>query len=177
MRTLDFLRGANYEGYNAFVKAFYDESDAHPISEKCLGDWMNEDFDNLYPVIKKLMKGHWYDVSFEEAKAAVDGALNMFYINKNECKFNYIRNDMIKTCLDNTDQCIFLSNKLGKEQTFESLMPLLSKGFDLFQLFMADDTCFSDQQLIDEYQQLWADIGSIVRELTGFEGQLDLTKK
>lgn len=175
MRTLDFLRKANYEGYNAFVKNWYGETDTHPISEQCLGDWMVEDFDNFWPVFMKLAKGHWYDIALEEATAAVDGVLNILYKNASECKFHEIKQDMIWTCLENTDQCIFFANSFKGNST--DIMPLVSKGFDLFELINTDDSCFSDKQLIEEYERLWSDFGSILRSTYGFEGHLDLTKK
>lgn len=63
MHIGEFLRNLKYQSYNGMVKGWYGETNEHPISEQCFGEWMKEDVHNIWPVLKNLFRGHWYNIT------------------------------------------------------------------------------------------------------------------
>ena len=59
----------------------------------------------------------------------------------------------------------------------EALWPIFSKGFALFDIINSDDSCYSDQDIVREFERVAGDVASIMREVYGFDGHLDLTKE
>lgn len=174
----EFIRKFKYGTYNGFVKGWYGETEDHPISEQCMGDWMHEDFQHVWPVVKKLFRGHWYEIGHKDATNAADAMLNMIYKNIEECGWIQVRDDMMNWCLENSEQCLFgLANAPERVASGEHTMELAAKSFDLFELIMSDDTCQSDIEQVNSAVRLAEDIGTIMRDLIGFEGHLDLTKE
>ena len=176
MDTFDLIRNIKYTSYNAFVKNFYDTPEAHPISQECMGEWMKKDQELVWPVVKKLLKGHYFEIGYDEAKSAADALLEIIYKNVHECKWMEIRDDLMNLCLENKDQCIFLTGFQERVTSAEALWPLVSKGFDLWDLINNDDTCYSDKEQIHELERLVGDFAAITRQIYGFEGHLDLNK-
>ena len=173
-----FIRKFKYGTYNGFVKGWYGEEEEHPISEQCMGDWMHEDFQKFWPVAKKLFRGHWFEIAHQEATDAADSFLNMIFKNVESCEWLKVRDDMMNWCLDNTEQCLFgLANAPDAIASGEHTLELATKAFDLFELIMSDDTCASDMEQINAAVRISEDIGTIMRDLYGFEGHLDLTKE
>ena len=176
MNTFELIRKIKYSTYNAFVKNFYDSQEANPIPETCMGDWMKEDHEKIWPVVKKLFRGHYFEIGYDEAKGAADALLEVIYKNVHECKWMEIRDDLMNLCLENKNQCLFFSGVEERISSADKLWPLISKGFDLWDLINSDDTCYSDKEQIHELERLVGDFAAITRQLYGFEGHLDLNK-
>lgn len=177
MHMGEFIRKFKYGTYNGFVKGWYGETEENPISEQCMGDWMHEDMKNVWPVFKKLFRGHWYQIGHMEAKNAADSILNMIYKNVEECGWVQVRDDMMEWCMNNKEQCLFgFMDAPERLANGEHTMELAAKTFDLFELIMADDTCMSDAEQVHSAARLAEDIGGILRDVQGFEEHLDLEK-
>ena len=172
----DLVRHLKYGAYNSFVRGFYDTKETHPISQECLGDWMKEDIHKFWPTIKKLVRGHYFEIGFDEAKAASDALLEMIYKNIDECKWMAIRDDLMELCLENPNECLFMAGLHKKVDSPEQLWPLVQIGFDLWEVINSDDSCYSDMDQIQEFERLILDFAKIMRNFYGFEGHLDLNK-
>jgi len=80
-------------------------------------------------------------------------------------------------CIENTDQCIWMSGFMERMNSGENTMELLGKVFDLVELFMSDDTCASDMEQIHSAARLMEDVGLILRDIYGYEGHFDANKE
>lgn len=151
--------------WNAVIKGTYHEDSARPISEECMGDWMNGEFAKVVKNGKKIL-ADWSAYPIEDAYATGKILVDMHYKNMEACQFERVGDEMKHWCLDDLEKCIGFHGIV--EQTWESGPLILSKLSDLWDLMNTDDMCYSDSELITEAERAVEDIMSIWASVRGF---------
>lgn len=159
---------------NSAVKGLYHEQSERPISEDCFGDWIDVEFQKLGAYKDKVFDDFW-SLSFSDATTVSDIFINGWYKNIEACQFERIGDDRKNWCLENADQCVGLSNVF--DNIYDNGPAIASKAYDIYDLMMTDDVCYSDSELISEVERGTEDVVAILSAAWGFDLKWDPTRQ
>ena len=171
---MEMMRQMYYSMYNGLVKGMFHDQRKHPVSEKCLGTWMQGSFDNAYKMVDHFADGNWHLLSRNLAIDTMTDMVNLFYKNVDYCEFEAIPATYQAWCLNNMEACSMEPDVFGNLQT--NAIPLMSKGLDIFNFMMSDDL-MSDKDSVKAIERVTEDVTSIAASIIGFEGKWDSSAK
>ena len=137
---------------------------------------MQGSFDNMYKIADHLNDGMFSLISKDLSIAAMTDMIDLFYKNVDYCNFEAVIGTYQSWCLDNMEVCTMEGTDIFANLESNAL-PLMSKGFDLFNLIMSDDSCVSDEQVVGEAERVAEDMTSIMASLIGFDAKWDSSAK
>ena len=155
--------------YRDFIRGVYQEHN-DIVTDECFGEWIHPTMRPVVGTVKKIKEDFW-SVDMNEFKSSANIVIDATFRNMDACKFERIGDDFKNWCLENPEECIFKHDIEGR--FWGSITQIAAKGFDLFNLAMTDDSCFSDAEQIKEIGVAVNDIGEIASHLFGFDYKWD----
>jgi len=124
----------------------YGESDF--ISERCFGDWVDEETKPIYD-LHDAFKYDFSTVTYQQMADAGETFLDLWYENMAECKMEKIGDDIKHWCLDEEDTCFRMGGVWTR--VWDDFFPLIHNIVDMFEVVKTNDICYNDEELIGEW--------------------------
>jgi hypothetical protein len=156
--------------YTGSLKGLYQEN-ADVVSDECFGDWMDDTWTTIWGLKKRAHEDSFWEIGMSEVIDVSNKLITDVYKLNDVCKFEKVGDDMKNFCLENPGQCRFLEGL--EDRIFDSMFELMGVGFDFFRLFMKDDSCYSDQELMNEVYRASVDFGEISAYMYGVDVKWD----
>jgi len=74
-------------------------------------------------------------------------------------------------CLENPGQCRYLEGL--EDRLFDQMFEIMGVAFDFYKLFMKNDSCYSDKELMAEVSRASTDYGELMAYLYGVDTKWD----
>lgn len=164
------MRNTYYAIWNGLVKGFYKLNDPHPVSEQCMGPWMQDDIDFLVDLAEDYSYYTLQTISYERAMEGAMRSVDLVYNSDFQCQYEEIMLNIIYSGFDQYD------NNLAEFilQTSQNLMAnpfaMGMKLYDIYDIaFNTQQECLTDQEYIDTVGQMMDDFGSITSTILGLD--------
>lgn len=156
--------------YTGSLKGLYQENH-DVVSDECFGDWMDETWTILHGLHKKLHEDELWEIDMNEWKNAGARVIDDIYKLNDVCKFEKVGDDWKHFCLENPGQCKYMEGL--EDRLFDNMFELMGVAFDFYKLFMKDDSCYTDKEIMGEVYRASADYGETVAYLWGVDFKWD----
>lgn len=156
--------------YQGSVKGLYQENN-DVVSDECFGDWMDETWTIVHDLKKKAHEDSLWEIDMNEWKNAGARVINDLYKLNDVCKFEKVGDDMKHFCLENPGQCRYLEGL--EDRLFDQMFEIMGVAFDFYKLFMKNDSCYTDKELMAEVYRASTDYGELMAYLYGVDTKWD----
>lgn len=156
--------------YMGSVKGLYQEN-ADVVSQECFGDWMDDTWTTIWGLKKKAHEDSWFQIDMNEWKNAGGQLISDIYKNHELCQFEKVGDDMKHFCLENPGNCRYLEGL--EDRLFDKMFEFMGVAFDFYKVFMKDDSCYTDKELMAEVYRSANDYGELMAYLYGVDVKWD----
>lgn len=171
----EFIRKAHYSVWNSFIAGFYHEHHDNVVSEECFGEWMEPMMTRAHNIHHKLHKGDIWGISHAEIKDTANDFIDGFFRNLDSCgAYRFIYNNH-EWCINNMEACLSRGEYNMLDRVNAHAFEYMGNGMTLFNAITADDTCYTDQQILDEMETTVKAFADGYSTLIGFQGKWDET--
>jgi hypothetical protein len=132
---------------------------------------MDETWTILHGLKKKLHEDELWEVDINEWKNAGARVIDDIYKLNDVCKFEKVGDDWKHFCLENPGQCKYMEGL--EDRLFDNMFELMGTAFDFYKLFMKDDSCYTDKEIMGEVYRASVDHGEMVAALWGVDFKWD----
>lgn len=151
------------------LKGYYNEN-RDIISDQCFGAWMDPTYQK-WKDLKTQWKDDWWTISIDQVKDLGNDVVDLIWKNQEECEFMRVGDDMKNWCLENPGVCGF---KEGLEdRLFDNMFDIMGEGIEVFKVLMKKDTCYSNEEKMDEVYALSDTFGQFLNSIYGFDYKWD----
>jgi hypothetical protein len=169
------IRQIYYTIWNSSVKGFYRSARKNPVSKECVGEWMDTLKVDIENVVELLNNGKFGEISADKLKNISNGVIDVFYKNWEVCGVQEVIQDGFEWCTEEVETCMYQKNIT--ERIIQGATPLLTKGFDLYNVLMGDNVCLNDTQNLALIERIIVDVATILGSIVGFERKFGYLKK
>lgn len=114
--------------------------------------------------------------TIEDAHTAANNFVDLHWKNRDFCHVGMIKDDFYNWCLDNEDTCLGKDGQIWNRM-YENGPVIFGKIYDLAGImFLENDECYTDEQMIDEHNRVVEDIASLASYIMGFNLSYDPTR-
>jgi hypothetical protein len=152
MRTGVWFRQLIHDSHRKGVEALYGEVGI--LDDDCFGEWMVDAWTPVHN-LWEAMKDDYEMIPMSQYQEAGQALLDMMFRNTESCRFKKIGDDIKHWCHNQPGTCFKMEGWF--DRIVENVFPLAWNAYDWFTLLKADDICATDQELIDNYAQMWGD--------------------
>ena len=170
MTTYEFAKKMHYTVINSFARGWYGDSRQNLISDQCFGSWMNNEYDDIHYVINEFKEGNFF-LKRDDVLKAGDAVIDHLWKNGHECEFYRMAYDYYDWCYNNMEICYFKKGFMERMQ--DNTLNIIGTAFEMTNLWMKDDTCYNDTELLGELDKVVETVGKLKRIFHGFEGKWD----
>lgn len=79
------IRKVYFTVWNSMVKGFYKTGRKSPVSEECMGDWMDTLKNDIEETLNLLDDGKFSEITADKLKKITSGIIDVFYKNWEVC--------------------------------------------------------------------------------------------
>jgi len=152
------------------LKGLYQEN-ADVVSQECFGDWMDDTWTTVWGLKKRAHEDSIFSIEMSEIKSAGAQIINDLYKLNDVCQFERVGDDMKHFCLENPGQCRYMEGL--EDRLFDKMFELMGVAFDFYKVWMKDDSCYTDRELMNEVYRSANDYGELMAYLYGVDVKWD----
>jgi len=169
------IRKIYYTIWNSSVRGFYRSARKNPVSQECVGEWMDTLKVDIESVIDLLNDGKFGEITADKLKNIAAGIIDVFYKNWEVCGVQETIQDGFEWCTEEVETCMYQENIM--ERMIQGATPLLTKTFDLYTVLNAENVCLNDTQNLTLIGRVLEDLATILGSIVGFERKFGYLKK
>ena len=106
MDDFKMIRQIFYTIWNSSVRGFYRSARKNPVSQECVGDWMDTLKVDIETVINLLDAGKFAEISADKLKNIATGVIDVFYKNWEVCGVQETIQDGFEWCTEEVETCM-----------------------------------------------------------------------
>ena len=138
----EFTRQMLNRAFNGFIKGYYNDPRQAPVSEMCMGAWMDPKVEQINKFADSLMNDGFMAISKEALYQTSNNMIDLVMDNYEHCGLYRMAYNEYTWCLNDIDGCNVDSKILGR--VIENSAALIKDLIVAFKFVMADDSCSSD---------------------------------
>ena len=169
MGDFEFIRKAHYSVINSIAKGWYHDRRTNVVNKQCFGDWMDTNQENAWKVINGLGHGDIWGIGHKQIKDATNGLWDSIFDNINKCQFYEMMYDTYSWCQGDIETCYYQADIYNR--LLGNGLGIMKNVYQLYEVLMADDFCYDDEQNLAEVGAIAENTASIISYVFGFKGE------